>query len=60
MKNTSSVIYYNYKTYKAKMSEQKKPSLFDKKIIQILYEGQNITGCGILHLHEAIFKILGL
>lgn len=46
--------------YKEKISEQKKPLLFDKKVIQTLYKEQNITGCGILHLHEAIFKILGL
>ncbi|NXW00815.1 CGNL1 protein, partial [Fregetta grallaria] len=38
-----------------KISEQKKPSLFDKKIIQTLYKGQNITGCGFPHLHEAVF-----
>lgn len=46
--------------YKEKKSEQKKPSLFDEKITQTLYKGQNITGCGILHLYEAIRKILGL
>lgn len=40
--------------YREKIKEQNKPSLFDRKVIQTVYKGQNISSCGILHLHEAI------
>ena len=60
MRNTSSVSYYNYKANKNKKFQNKRNLHYlTKKIIQTLYKGHNITGCGILSFHEAIFKTLG-